>query len=454
MPPAAADAAVIEVPAKLELESLKGKSLKDLRGLRDQRNAVLHEAFVEAGPDLDMSKVSRFEGDSAQKAAEFKRLNTELSAIGEQIDEVADLEGIRDNLPEPNTRKSAGRALGLETTDAPPGSGDEPVGNPRALKALLEQDSPFKEAVDLGIKFADGRYKDRQFPIGEITYDDFLAIKATITLGDIAPVNVRRPDIVPSAQERFTVADLMLSGTIAGKTYSYMEETTFTNAAVETAENTAKPESTLDFTERTDTLAKIATWVPATDEVLDDNPGLESYIRGRLVFMVEQRREQQLLVGDGTLPNISGITDRSGIQTQAKGADPTPDAFYKAMVKIMTTGDADPTGHVINPLDWQDIRLLRTADGIYIWGNPSEAGPERLWGLPVRVTSAMTQNTGLTGAFRPFAQIFRKPGAGITVAVSTEHASYFIENKVAILAEERLLLAVYRPAAFCTVTGI
>ncbi|MEO5965216.1 MAG: phage major capsid protein, partial [Candidatus Limnocylindrales bacterium] len=126
----------------------------------------------------------------------------------------------------------------------------------------------------------------------------------------------------------------------------------------------------------------------------------------------------------------------------------------KAMVKVMTTGDADPTGHVINPLDWQDIRLLRTADGIYIWGNPSEAGPERLWGLPVRVTSAMTQNTGLTGAFTPFAQVFRKAGAGITVTVSTEHASFFVENKVAILAEERLLLAVYRPAAFCTVTGI
>jgi hypothetical protein len=29
-----------------------------------------------------------------------------------------------------------------------------------------------------------------------------------------------------------------------------------------------------------------------------------------------------------------------------------------------------------------------------------------------------------------------------------------VENKVAILAEERLLLAVYRPAAFATVTGI
>jgi HK97 family phage major capsid protein len=107
---------------------------------------------------------------------------------------------------------------------------------------------------------------------------------------------------------------------------------------------------------------------------------------------------------------------------------------------------------VLHPNDWQDVRLLRTADGIYIWGSPADAGPERIWGYPVRVTTAITENTGLVGAFRSMAQVFRREG--LTVVASTEHASNFTSNLVTILAETRLALAVYRPAAFCSVTGI
>jgi HK97 family phage major capsid protein len=180
---------------------------------------------------------------------------------------------------------------------------------------------------------------------------------------------------------------------------------------------------------------------------------LMSTIQNRLVFMLRRREEAQLLNGDGTAPNISGITDRSGLQTQAKGSDPTPDAILKAANLIRVNSFYEPDGVVIDPLDMQDIRLLRTADGIYIFGSPSDPYTAiRLWGMEVRETTAQTDNTAIVGAFGTAAQVFRR--SGITVTASTEHASYFVENKVAILAEERLALAVYRPNAFCTVTGI
>jgi HK97 family phage major capsid protein len=275
--------------------------------------------------------------------------------------------------------------------------------------------------------------------------------KTLVTLGDINNPGTRRPGIVASAQDETTVGDLMLQGTTDNNTLTYMEETTFTNAAASVAEGGTKPESALDFTERTDNVRKIATWIPATDELLADVAGFRSYLEGRLRFMVEREEEDQLLNGDGTAPNISGILDRS-IQTIGSSATDV-DAIYHAITEVRVDGQAEPTALVIHPLSWQNIRLAKDENLQYYGPGPfAPDNAERLWGLQVRVTPLIAEGTALVGAFTPFAQIFRREG--VTVTLSTEHSTYFVENKVAVLAEERLALAVYRPAAFCSVTGL
>lgn len=275
--------------------------------------------------------------------------------------------------------------------------------------------------------------------------------KTLLTSADIAP-QADRMAIVPSAQFLADVTDIFTPGTTDSDTIEFYEETTFTNAAAETAEGSAAPEAALDFTLRTFPVQEFSASLPATRRSLSDVTGLQSYAEGRLGHMLNLRRSSQLLTGNGTSPNIRGILQTSGIQTQAKGSDPTPDAIYKAMVLCRTTGDAEPTGVIFHAQDWQDVRLLRTIDGIYIWGNPSEAGPERIWGNNVRVSNSITQNTALVGGFRPYAQMFRREGAAIEI--STEHGTFFAERKALVLIYERLALAVYRPAAFVQVTGV
>jgi HK97 family phage major capsid protein len=85
-------------------------------------------------------------------------------------------------------------------------------------------------------------------------------------------------------------------------------------------------------------------------------------------------------------------------------------------------------------------------------GNPTDAGSETLFGLPVYQTSHATSGTGLVGAFRAHSQFFVRQG--MELAVSNQNEDYFTKLKVAVRAYMRGQLVVYRASAFCEITGI
>jgi HK97 family phage major capsid protein len=279
-----------------------------------------------------------------------------------------------------------------------------------------------------------------------------ISLKALLSSTEWVPEAPRIGRIEPAVSPPLRVLDLFATGNTSYNTVPYMEETTSNGGAAEVAEGEEKPESELGFTEKSSPVQTVATLLPITNQLLEDVGAARSYVDMRLAYFVRARLDSQLLNGDGSAPNLRGILHVVGLQTQAKGSDPTPDAMGKAMDLVRVNGGYEPTAVIMHPSDWQDIRHLRTADGQYIWGNPADASPARIWGLPVAVTTAIAEHTALVGAFSTAAMIFYR--SNLAIALSDSHSDFFIKNKVMLRAELRVALACFRPAAFCQVTGL
>jgi HK97 family phage major capsid protein len=399
--------------------------------------AVKQSGMAELLKDIDT-----LEGDKAhERATAIKAANTELGELSkkrEPLDAaVAEINRAKEGVKAMS--RGSGRQF-IPTNDAG-AADDEDEYEPaiKSVKQLLRSAEGYQSAIKAGRQFRGS--------FGE------MAVKTLIQSSSLAPLADRQATIQPYlTEERFTVGDMILPGTTSGQVVQYYEETTFTNAAAGVTEGNAKPESALDFTLRSENVRKYATFVPVTDEMLADVPAFESYIRQRLGFMVRQVEESALINGTGTAPAVQGILGRSGVQTVTGYGLSTLDSIYKAITLIRANAFAEPTGLVVNPLDWFDIRTSKDANGNYLLGPATSEGDLSIWGLAVRVTTNIAQNTALVGAFRPHAQIFRR--SGIDIAISTENEDYFIKNKVAVRAEERFALAVYRPSAFCKVEAI
>lgn len=436
--------------------TIKSLTLKQAREKAQKHQDDLGKVFAEAKTDdgYDYSKVTFFGADvkgSIAVAEKVKAMNAELDEVMEHVEA---LQGADDAAAAHASREKGRRGFSLPGQGGKGNYGSEQEGI-KALGEMATDTKAFKDWLEGGCKQGVTITLDidpTDMLAGAAAFDT-IGNKALMTTGaGFAPQSIRQPGFVEALTRPIQVVDIIPTFQTGEASVKYMEETTRTHGAAEVAEGGAYGESTFIFTEKESPVRKIGDSLPVTDEQLEDVPMMQGYISTRLPFGVRQRLDGQIIVGNGTAPNLRGLKNVVGTQTQAKGPDPIPDAFYKAMTKIRLLGRALPTHHLIHPLDWQDVRLLRTTDGVYIYGPPSDAGVDRLWGLPVIQTDADSDGTGYTGSFRPdTVSLHEKRGIDIQIGfVGTQ----FVEGKRTVRADTRVALVWWRPSAFCSVTGL
>lgn len=264
--------------------------------------------------------------------------------------------------------------------------------------------------------------------------------------------------VVQGFRERPTIASWLGSGTLTAASITYYVEALREGAFEAVAEGGLKPQLHYTYDQVNDALTKIAGRIKINDEMAEDLPFLVSEINGRLLYDLVMFEEQQLLNGNGTAPQLRGLLNRVGVQTEA-AADNTDnaDAIFRALTKVQTATGLTADGLVINPLDYQTLRLSKDGNGQYFaggfftgaYGNGSVNSSPGIWGQNTVVTSAIAQGTVLVGAGKQGATVYRK--GGVRVEATNSNEDDFNYNRISIRAEERLALAVRKPSAFVKV---
>lgn len=315
-----------------------------------------------------------------------------------------------------------------------------------------------------------GSFSGKRFATGQVELKTLISEGSAASPGPgFAPVQT--PTVLPGVVQIFraplTIADLFPSGSTDSPLLRYVIQSAYTNAAATVAEGGLKPEGAQTLAVVDETLHKIAETYHVTDEMLEDFSQMQSFLDAQLVADVKAAEESQLLSGNGTAPNLLGLLNRSGLSTTfAKGSGSTNglgtnspsgdndmDAIYRMITQLRVNSFIEPTNVVIDPASWQNVALTKSNQGVYYAGGPfMNAGNPALWGVPVTVSVRMPAGTAVVGNFQIGGQIFRK--GGITVEATNSNNDDFVKNLVTIRAEERLLLAIYRPNAFGIVTAL
>jgi len=258
-------------------------------------------------------------------------------------------------------------------------------------------------------------------------------------------VNQVQPQIIPGIQgpveQRLTVADMLGQGVTSTNAIVFLKETVTQNSAGVTAEGAEKPTSFLDFDKETASVEKIATFLPISDEMLEDEPQVASYINGRLQLFVRQAEEAYLVAA---IVAVAGTSSSAG----ELGGDNIFDGIAAAIMHVRLDAGLEPDGLLVSPLDAARMDVARAVGGTgaYFSGGPYGAPSQNPWGLRRVVTTAVADAAPIVGAFLQGATVWRR--GGLSVEASNSHADYFRRNLTALRCEERLALTIFRDAAF------
>ncbi|MCU7370238.1 phage major capsid protein [Paucibacter sp. O1-1] len=213
----------------------------------------------------------------------------------------------------------------------------------------------------------------------------------TNTVGNTQPE--LRP-MVGGAFRQFTLERLLASVPTSSNAIEYVRENVFTNSAAEATEGNALPESAVTTTLVTESVATVGHFIKISRQLAADQAALARYIDLRMRYGVDLRVENQIFAGNGTAPNMSGLTKSGNFTAHGYTAASLTGAgllnnrfdLIGKMLGDSQAGDYPADVICLNPTDWWTMRLAKDSQNRYLLGDPGQTiapAPVRRAGDPV-----------------------------------------------------------------------
>lgn len=194
------------------------------------------------------------------------------------------------------------------------------------------------------------------------------------------------------------------SGTTS-KYITYIQTSGQEGGADMTAEGAAKSQADFNVVETSVAVKKVTAWIKVSKEMIADLPFMRNEINNELMEIVELKLDSQILSGDGTGDNLTGILTNAVAWAAGNFAllYVTPNEFDVLAVAIaqVQTGLFSANYIVLHPEDVVRMQLSKTTTGEYTYAMHyvDVNGVTRVKGIPVVENTGMTVGTFLVGDF-------------------------------------------------------
>jgi HK97 family phage major capsid protein len=283
--------------------------------------------------------------------------------------------------------------------------------------------------------------------------------KFEIKAGDMTVANSFTGEVIPAQYvpgikydptRPVHVRQLLAQGSTTSEVVRYVRESAYDNGAAATAQGSTLTESDFELTAYDANVQKIGTYFRISEEMLADTPQLTSYLAARAPEKLLTVEDAQLLYGNGTAPNISGIST-SGSTAFAAGA--FADAVTAAnQFDVLTVAinqlalvNYRPDYIMLNPTDFNKILLLKATTNEYLQEQAYMGLQPQFLGIPVVINTAVTAGTYLVGNFAMATQLWVREN--LSLEFFREDGTNVRDGFVTVRLVERIALTNYAPLA-------